>query len=302
VMGSGKNLAVIYFNSDQPASIGIVPTTGGDPKIVFPTLRPDFPKAAHVMPQTVLTKAADGLEIHNTLFLPKDMKPGEKRPAMIFVHGGPQRQMMPGYHYFQFYHWAYAFNQWLADQGYVVLSINYRSGVGYGRSFRNAPNTAAAGNSEYQDVLAGAHYLQTHANVDASRIGIWGLSYGGLLTSQALARNSDIFVAGIDLAGVHLYGPSLDSTNVAYKSSAISAIDTWKSPVFLIHGDDDRNVSFSQTVGLVQLLRARNIYHELIVVPDDLHESMLHKNWVYAFDRMGTFLKRFVWNKEVPPK
>ena len=142
------------------------------------------------MPQTVITKAADGLEIHNTLFLPKDLKPGEKRPAMIFVHGGPQRQMMPGYHYFQFYHWAYAFNQWLADQGYVVLSINYRSGVGYGRSFRNAPNTAARGNAEYQDVLAGAHYLQVHANVDANRIGIWGLSYGGLLTSQALARFS----------------------------------------------------------------------------------------------------------------
>ncbi|NBW66947.1 S9 family peptidase, partial [bacterium] len=266
-MGNGKNLAVIYFNAAQPASIGIVPTAGGDPKIVFPTLGKDFPKDAHVMPQTIITKAADGLEIHNTLFMPKDMRPGEKRPAMIFVHGGPQRQMMPGYHYFQFYHWAYAFNQWLADQGYIVLSINYRSGVGYGRSFRNAPNVAARGNAEYQDVLAGAHYLQTNANVDAARIGIWGLSYGGLLTSQALARNSDIFVAGVDLAGVHLYGPSLDSTNVSYSSSSISQIDKWKSPVFLVHGDDDRNVDFSQTVGLVQLLRARGIYHELVVVP-----------------------------------
>jgi dipeptidyl-peptidase-4 len=301
-MGSGKQLAVIYFNAAQPASIGIVPTAGGDPKIVFPTLPKDFPQAAHVMPQTIITKAADGLEIHNTLFVPKDLKPGEKRPAMIFVHGGPQRQMMPGYHYFQFYHWAYAFNQYLADQGYIVLSINYRSGVGYGRSFRNAPNTAARGNAEYQDVLAGAHYLQVHANVDASRIGIWGLSYGGLLTSQALARNSDIFVAGVDLAGVHLYGPSLDSTNVSYTSSSISQIDKWKSPVFLVHGDDDRNVSFSQTVGLVQLLRARGIYHELVVIPDDLHESMLHKNWVYTFGRMSDFLKRFVWNKEAPPK
>lgn len=301
-MGAGKNLAVIYFNAAQPASIGIVPTAGGDPKIVFPTLGKDFPKDAHVIPQTVITKAADGLEIHNTLFMPKDMRAGEKRPAIIFVHGGPQRQMMPGYHYFQFYHWAYAFNQWLADQGYVVLSINYRSGVGYGRSFRNAPNVAARGNAEYQDVLAGAHYLQANTNVDATRIGIWGLSYGGLLTSQALARNSDIFVAGVDLAGVHLYGPSLDSTNVSYSSSSISQIDKWKSPVFLVHGDDDRNVAFSQTVGLVQLLRARGIYHELIVVPDDVHESLIHKNWVYTFGRMGDFLKRFVWNKEAPPK
>ena len=90
------------------------------------------------MPQIILTKAADGLEIHNQLFLPKDLKPGEKRPTMIFVHGGPARQMLPAYHYMQFYHWAYAFNQWLADEGYIVLSINYRSGVGYGRSFRQA--------------------------------------------------------------------------------------------------------------------------------------------------------------------
>ena len=300
-LASGKSLAVIYFDAKTPASIAIVPTAGGAPKRVFPTLASSFPTAAHVVPEIVKTKAADGLEISNTLFMPKDMKPGEKRPALIFVHGGPRRQMMPGYHYMQFYHWAYAVNQWLADQGYVVLSINYRSGVGYGKSFANAPNTQGRGNSEYQDVVAGAKYLQGRADVDPTRVGIWGLSYGGLLTSQALARNSDIFVAGADLAGVHLYGNVIDTTNLAFKSSAVGAIDGWKSPVFLVHGDDDRNVDFAQTVGLVQLLRARDVYHELIVVPDDLHESMLHSNWIDTFDRMGVFLKRFVWNKEKAP-
>ena len=300
-LASGKSLAVISFDAKTPASIAIVPSTGGAPKRVFPTLAASFPTAAHVVPEIVKTKAADGLEISNTLFLPKDMKPGEKRPALIFVHGGPRRQMMPGYHYMQFYHWAYAVNQWLADQGYVVLSINYRSGVGYGKSFANAPNTQGRGNSEYQDVVAGAKYLQERADVDPARVGIWGLSYGGLLTSQALARNSDIFVAGADLAGVHLYGNVIDTANLAFRSSAVGAIDNWKSPVFLVHGDDDRNVDFAQTVGLVQLLRARDVYHELIVVPDDLHESMLHRNWIDTFDRMGVFLKRFVWNKEKAP-
>ena len=241
-----------------------------------------------------MTKAADGLDIHNQLFLPKDLKPGERRPGIVFVHGGPARQMLPGYHYMQFYHWAYGINQWLASQGYVVLSVNYRSGIGYGRSFRTAPNVAPNGNAEYQDVLAGGKYLQSRPDVDPNRVGIWGLSYGGLLTSQALARNSDLFKAGVDLAGVHLYGSSLDPEAAGYKSSAVGAIDGWKSPVLLVHGDDDRNVAFQQTTGLVQLLRARNVYYELIVFPDDTHESMLHSRWMYTLDRMDTFLKKFL--------
>ena len=293
-------VAVLYFNYAQPASVGLVPATGGATKVIYPTLGRDFPVAAHVKPEIVIVKSPDGLEIHNQLFLPKDIKPGEKRPAMVFVHGGPPRQMLPGYHYMQFYHWAYAYNQWLASQGYVVLSVNYRLGIGYGRSFRNAANANARGNSEYQDVLAAGRYLQTRPDVDPNRIGIWGLSYGGLLTAQALARNSDLFVAGADLAGVHLYGNMLDTAAVSFRSSAVGAIDNWKSPVFLVHGDDDRNVDFAQTVGLVALLRARNVYHELMVVPDDLHESMIHENWVITFNRMGDFFKRFVWNRENP--
>ncbi|HKN69007.1 MAG TPA: prolyl oligopeptidase family serine peptidase, partial [Gemmatimonadaceae bacterium] len=99
-----------------------------------------------------------------------------------------------------------------------------------------------------------------------------------------------------DLAGVHLYGNSLDTTAMSYQSSAISAIDKWKSPVFLVQGDDDRNVDFAQMVGLVQLLRAHNVYYELTVIPDDTHESLLHARWVDTFDKMGDFFHRFVWD------
>jgi dipeptidyl aminopeptidase/acylaminoacyl peptidase len=283
----------------MPQSLGVWKLAKDGPadpaqKIVFPTARPGFPIESHVKPEVVITKAADGMEIHNQLFLPSDLKPGERRPAIVFVHGGPVRQMLPAYHYMQFYHWAYGINQWLANQGYVVMSINYRSGVGYGRSFRTAPNTGAAGNSEYQDVVAGGKYLQTRPDVDPNRIGIWGLSYGGVLTSQALARNSDIFKVGVDLAGVHLWGSSLDPEAVSYKSSTVGAVDGWKSPVLLIQGDDDRNVAFQQMTGLVQLLRQRDVYYELIVFPDDTHESLLHSRWMYTLGRMETFLHKFL--------
>lgn len=294
-LGSGKYLATLSADWNLPQSVGVWNLGGvAKQKIVFPTSMPGFPKAAHVKPEIVLTKAEDGLEIHNQLFLPKDLKPGERRPAIVFVHGGPPRQMMPAYHYMQFYHWAYGINQWLANQGYIVLSINYRLGVGYGRSFRQIADGGANGNAEYKDVLAGGKYLQTRSDVDPNRVGIWGLSYGGLLTAEALARNSDIFKAGVDLAGVHLEGNSLDPASVSYKSSAISAIDGWKSPVLLVQGDDDRNVSFLQTVGLVQLLRERGVYHELIVFPDDVHESLLHSRWLYTLGRMETFLHKFL--------
>ncbi|HSK18684.1 MAG TPA: prolyl oligopeptidase family serine peptidase [Longimicrobiales bacterium] len=297
-LSSGDGIAALHFGARTPASVAIVPAAGGPARRVYPDLS-DFPVAAHVIPEIVWLEAADGAKFSNQIFLPKDLRAGEKRPAIVFVHGGPRRQMMPAYHYMQFYHWSYAINQWLADQGYVVMSVNYRRGVGYGRSFTNADSAQARGNAEYRDVLAAGQYLQTRGDVDPARVGIWGLSYGGLLAAQALARNSDIFVAGVDMAGVHLYGSALDSTELSYRSSAISEIGNWTSPVFLVHGDDDRNVNFAQTVGLVQLLRAHDIEHELIVVPDDVHESLLHSRWIYTWNRMGDFLRRHVWNRGV---
>src|SRR6266849_4771715 len=89
---------------------------------------------ALVAPQQVIFHAEDGLEIHGQLFLPKGSKPTEKKPALVFMHGGPIRQMLLGWHYMYYYANSYAMNQYLASRGYVVLSVNYRSGIGYGRA------------------------------------------------------------------------------------------------------------------------------------------------------------------------
>jgi len=301
-LASGRYVAMLSSTATRPLGIGIAPSAGGTTKVIYPTLGADFPTSAHVQPQAVTLKAADGFEFYNQLFVPKNIPAGEKRPAMIFVHGGPPRQMLLGYHYMDFYHIAYGVNQWLANQGYVVMSVNYRLGIGYGKAFRQAPNSGANGNAEYQDVLAAGRYLQSRPDVDPTRVGIWGLSYGGILTAQALARNSDLFVAGVDMAGVHLRGPSsIDTASVNYKSSASSAIEGWKSPVLLWHGDDDRNVAFAQTIGLVNQLRKRGVYFELMVYPDDVHDTQIYGRWLQTFGRVDTFLRRFVWNKEASP-
>jgi dipeptidyl aminopeptidase/acylaminoacyl peptidase len=271
-----------------------VPAQGGNAQIINPKLPTDFPLEAHIVPESVILKAEDGLEFHNQLFLPKDIQPGERRPAILFSHGGPGRQMLLGYHYMFFYHMAYAVNQYFANKGYVVISVNYRSGIGYGREFRMAPNRGAAGSSEYQDVVAAAKYLQSRPDVDPDRIGLWGLSYGGLLTAMGLSRNSDIFKAGVDIAGVHLWGNSLDTNSTSFKASAVSTIDKWTSPVLLVQGDDDRNVAFSQTTGLVQLLRARNVHYELIVFPDEVHDFLVFKKWLMVFNASDDFFNCFL--------
>ncbi len=291
VLASGNQVATLYAEHDRPQSVAIVSAVGGGARVIT-NLPERFPRSAHVAPVNVTLTAEDGMEFNNQLFLPPDLEPGERRPALIFIHGGSRRQMLLGYHHRGFYHMAYAMNQYFANQGYVVLSVNYRSGIGYGREFRNAPGRGGQGNTEYRDIIAAGRWLQTRADVDPERVGLWGLSYGGVLTAQGLARNSDVFKAGVDIAGVHLWGNTIDPDATSYQSSVIGAIEGWESPVLLIHGDDDRNVAFSQTTGLVQLLRAQGVEYELHVFPDDVHSSLLHERWVKTFELSDDFLQR----------
>ncbi len=300
VLASGKQIAVLYAGPRHPQLPALVPAEGGAARVIS---KPPsaFPMTDHVAPQQVILTAPDGLKFHCQLFLPPDLKPGERRPAILFSHGGPMRQMLLGYQYMFFYHMAYGVNQYFANQGYVVISVNYRSGIGYGRNFRMAENRGARGSSEYQDIYAAGKYLGERPDVDPKKIGLWGLSYGGLLTALGLSRNSDLFAAGVDIAGVHLWGTSLDPGNTAFRASSVATIDRWKSPVLLVHGDDDRNVHFSQTTGLVQLLRARQIHHELIVYPDEVHDFLVHSKWLKTFHAADAFFNRFLVKAAGPP-
>jgi len=243
------------------------------------------------------------------LFTPKE-KAG-RGPALIFTHGGPSRQMLLGFHYMEYYHNAYAMNQYLASKGYTVLSVNYRLGVMYGRAFRQPPKSVWRGASEYQDVVAGAKFLQNLGNVDPQRIGLWGGSYGGFLTATGLARNSDIFKAGVDFHGVHdwatflpMWVAEVDAKNaddapdikeareLAFKSSPVASIANWRSPVLLIHGDDDRNVPFQQTTDLVEKLRGQNVAFEELIIPDEIHDLLRWNDWVHAYRATAEFFDR----------
>jgi dipeptidyl aminopeptidase/acylaminoacyl peptidase len=273
-------------------------------RTIFPDATPSFPKAALVKPEKVIFKAADGLEIHGQLFVKNR---STKKPALIFMHGGPIRQMVLGVHYRGYYANAYLMNQYLADQGYVVLSVNFRAGIGYGKDFRLAENQGPRGASEYQDIVAGARFLQSLNFVDPDRIGLWGGSYGGLLTAQGLARDSDLFKAGVDFHGVHdwawratdfspggAWGITEDLMDQAYNSSPVADVDGWKSPVLFIHGDDDRNVMYGQTTDLVRRLRDKGVYHEILVLPDEVHGFYRWQSWYDSYKATADFFDRFL--------
>ena len=307
VTGDGKYIAYIAATAQRPPLPSVMPASGGKPITLAEDRVPaNFPSAQLVTPKKVVFKSPDGLEIHGQLF--EAAGGAGKKPAIIYVHGGPPRQMLLGWHYSDYYTNAYALNQYLASRGYIVLSVNYRLGIGYGHDFHRPPNAGAQGASEYIDVKAGGEYLQRLAQVDAKRIGIYGGSYGGFLTALALARDSKLFAAGVDIHGVHNWTaeraagllenryekiPDVQQAlDVAWHSSPVSAIASWKSPVLLIHGDDDRNVRFSQTTDLVRRLDKAGVSYEELVIPDDTHHFLRHANLVKVDTAVAAFFDR----------
>jgi dipeptidyl aminopeptidase/acylaminoacyl peptidase len=304
ITADDSTIAFISADPRRPPVPARVPVSGGQPQLLGADRVPaDFPGAALVVPRAVRFRAPDGTVIHGDLF----ERPGlaGKHAGVVFVHGGPPRQMLLGWHYMDYYSNAYAVNQYLASRGFVVLSVNYRLGIGYGHEFHHPEHAGPAGAAEYQDVLAGGRYLAGLPAVDPARVGIWGGSYGGFLTAMALARNSNVFATGVDLHGVHDWtsrwgdGPGRvergdwDSARVvAWRSSPVASIKTWKSPVLLIHGDDDRNVRFHQTVDLARRLAAAGVRYEELVLPDEIHGFLRYESWVRADSATAAYLSR----------
>ena len=256
-------------------------------------------------PQSIRLKSTDGEDVPAQLFLPATKG---VHPALIYVHGGPLRQMFPAFHFGSYYANDYAVNRQLADLGYLVLSVNYRSGVGYGQAFREAAGRGWRGASEYRDVLGAGQWLKQRGDVDPKRIGIWGGSYGGLLTAQALARNSDLFAAGVAIHGVYdwswpsptpehqnpskLFGVGEADKPLAFQSSPLGVIDGWRSPVLLFSGDRDMNVDVRETVDLYQKLRAKGVDVRTVIVPGEAHEMVRHASWLQLWAESRRFFQQ----------
>jgi dipeptidyl aminopeptidase/acylaminoacyl peptidase len=319
VSGDGTAVMALVSNGQIPMRAAVI----GEGLAIRP-LRADgtgsgYPEEALRAPEQVLFDAADGVHLHGQLFVPEkeadpsaalrdDNSRNKKHPAILFFHGGPRRQMLLGYPVGEYYSNAYAMNEYLASRGFVVLSVNYRCGTGYGLAFRQCAHAGADGAAEYADVLAAQKYLAQRPDVDAQRIGVWGGSYGGYLTALALARNSDLFAAGVDFHGVHDWNLEDNAADwkqgsfaqqdaiaaKAFASSPMADIERWRSPVLLIHGDNDPDVAYAETPVLAEALRARKVPVEELIFPDEVHGFLLHRDWVEAYERAAAFFERML--------
>ncbi|TJZ62010.1 S9 family peptidase [Sphingobacterium olei] len=305
ITGDGKHLIFLSATATRPSVPAVLPwpNSKGDIRLLGEHLIPaSLASATLVVPKRVEFKAADGVTVYAQLFEPKGGI--SKKPAVVFIHGGPQRQMLLGWHYGDYYSNTYALNQYLASRGFIVLSVNYRLGIGYGFDFHRPPFAGRYGASEYQDIKAAGEWLAALPQVDHKRIGVYGGSYGGFLTALALGKDSDLFAAGVDIHGVHNYigrtplvsaEPAPDAAKaieLAITSSPVSYVDSWTSPVLFIHGDDDANVDFGQTTDLIRRFEQKGKPFEAIVVPDDTHHWMLYKNQVLVDQAIADFLQK----------
>ncbi|RZU40562.1 S9 family peptidase [Edaphobacter modestus] len=302
-IAAGHNLAVLRSDEHTPLRPALVDPQGNLQDLAPQLIPADYPGANFVKPEQVLFSAADGLQIHGQLFLPSNARDGKRHPALVFFHGGSRRQMLLGFQTMGYYSNAYAMNQYLASRGYIVLSVNYRSGIGYGLDFREALHYGRDGASEFNDIVGAGRYLRSRPDIDPARIGVWGGSYGGFLTALALARASDVFAAGVDMHGVHQWqipaswhsshDPEVDAQRLktAWESSPMAYMSSWHSPVLLIQGDDDRNVPFSQTVSLAKALQKQRVEFEQLVFPDEIHGFLLHRHWLEAYKAEAEFFQ-----------
>ncbi|MDR6781831.1 dipeptidyl aminopeptidase/acylaminoacyl peptidase [Pedobacter africanus] len=306
--GDNSTIALLSSTAQRPLLPAVMSVSNRKIKLLAEEMIPaSFPGEKLVVPKQVTFKAPDGKTIHAQLFEPKSAS--KNKPAIVYVHGGPQRQMVLGWHFMDYYSIDYALNQYLTSLGFTVLSVNYRLGIGYGFDFHKPKNGGPLGASEYQDIKAAAEWLAAHPGIDATRIGIYGGSYGGYLTALALGRDSKLFAAGVDIHGVNNrfsnYAsegkePAPDAllaAKAAIASSPVTYLDTWTSPTLIIHADDDRNVSFSQSVDLARRFEDKKFEFELLAIPDDTHHWMKHSNAVKVSKATADFLKRKLLDK-----
>lgn len=267
-------------------------------------------------PEHVMYKGAQDWDIHAFLIKPKDFDPNKKYKALVWVHGGPIRQMRQGFHPLHSYAVFYAYHQYLAHKGYVSIWINFRGGTGYGRQFRMGLHKKM-GIDDVVDVINAGKYLKSLPYVDPDKVAVWGLSYGGYMTLHALTQYPEVFCMGINIAGiwdfaqwtrwiqskrgsqgglfVNFFGGFPEEVPESYQAgSPYTFAKNLARPLINVHGTADANVDFEQLDRIVlDCVRLGKTY-EAYYYPKEVHMFRWRSTWQDAFPKMEREFEKYM--------
>jgi prolyl oligopeptidase PreP (S9A serine peptidase family) len=242
------------------------------------------PAAPNAVRPTLHTfPAHDGLALTGWLFRPRTEGP---HPTVLWFHGGPEAQERPGHS---------PLFQSLVDRGIAVFAPNVRGSAGFGRTFVNADNGPLR-YAAIEDVRSCAGYLVGAGVADPARLGCMGRSYGGYLTLAALTAFPDLFAVGVDVCGmsnfatfyehtepwiaaaaIAKYGDPVADADLLADLSPITRIDRLRTPLMIVHGENDSNVPVIEAEQVDAALTARGVEHKYVLFPDEGHE-LLHRS------------------------
>ena len=297
----------IYFNHQSPVETSDLLVqnlaSSAQPVYLTHTTPKNFSIAAQA-PERVTWQSKDGKEIAGLLFTPRGAKPGAKLPAVVWVHGGPE-----GQDGFRADGWA----QFLTQAGYVVLEPNYRGSSGYGEAFRNL-NVEDSNGGEVDDVAAGAQYLVKRGLADPARLAIGGGSHGGTMTAYMVVHYPDLFAAAIELYGVvdrklfvertnppsavrwmmKMGGSPTEKPEVYRRANVLLQVDKVKTPLLVMHGEDDPQVPPADSALFVKALREHHKTVFYFTYPGELHGFSQQGHRLDAWQKQLAFLQQYI--------
>ncbi len=290
-----KMLAVRHSYSNTPWELYLMDNKkGARSRQITSSLTEEFKNYKWRDPEVITFKAKDGADVYARLYQPKNKV--ANGPAVVFVHGAGYLQN--AHKWWSSYFREYMFHNFLADNGYTVLDIDYRGSAGYGRDVRTGIYQFMGG-KDLSDHVDGANMLVEKYNIDPEKIGIYGGSYGGFITLMAMFTEPDVFAAGAALRSVtdwahynHGYTSNILNTpqtdSLAYaKSSPIYYAEGLKGALLICHGMVDTNVHFQDVVRLTQrLIELGKENWELAVYPVEDHGFVEPSSWTDEYKRI----------------
>lgn len=314
----GRHIAYLHCGPDQSPDIWLLDESEPEtPKQITRSMPSTLSSDKTILPRHLTFPSADGLSVQADLFLPKGFDPTNRYPAVVWVHGGMSRQMRYGWHPMHSYSLFYSFNQYLLHRGFVILSVDYRGSIGYGRDYEEGTYLAMC-QGDLADVVAGSTYLRTLPYIDPDGIGVYGLSYGGYMTLGAMTKHPDAFAVGVNIAGIwdwpqyerwrdetypgsrwqgtqRLGGtPGRDNAEAWHHASPKHFVSGLRNPLLNLMGTEDERVDFAQMHAIIRDCVANEKDFAVVYYPGETHTFTWRWTWKDAFPRIERAFTRYL--------